>query len=469
MNYNKLSQLLDNGLSPDEIIMTLMKTTPKLAKKIRNMLTGGLGTGEILNGLMQDPEARNVNFNNSRPVSASEMQSISHLKSYNSIPDSREKEALKNLQKFTRQAINIGSTVGGAYALSRAIPKALQSIPQAMQQILPGQQQIQQGLQGATSNVGQQAASITNNLPTPQQPPVEKTNIPQQQQPIQPEVKTIDVGSLLDKSGLKKHVDELSGRIKDPKQIAAILYNKYPEEMKRFQKESGKNMEDAIGDYLSSSPVQSGAIPEQSNEQETTTEQQPDKIEKKSIVASPNGIGTVKEIRNGQALIEVDGKLHKAKEEELIQSPLPEKDLADLYDDLIGGIEKESGQQVSRNVYWSGYDPNVNELAYIPHDGGLYVYDNISPEDAKELTNILSQRKSTGQNYIGTWEKGSSSPIGAKMYQLIQRLQKERGGKGNEYSNKFLKIYDALEPAKSAAKKKHEEQRKKKAKKPGTD
>jgi len=186
-----------------------------------------------------------------------------------------------------------------------------------------------------------------------------------------------------------------------------------------------------------------------------------------SQVGSKHGMGEIKAMRNGKAIIEVDGKKHQVNEDELIESPMPEKDLADLYGDLIGGIEKTTGQQVSRNVEWAGYDPNANELVYKPHGSDkVYVYDDISPEDAKQLTSLMNQRKSTGGNYIGAWEKGTESPIGAGMYQLIKKLQGERGGKGNEYRNRFETIYDALEPAKIAAKKKHAEA-KKKAKKSG--
>ncbi len=189
-------------------------------------------------------------------------------------------------------------------------------------------------------------------------------------------------------------------------------------------------------------------------------------IEKKSLVSSPQGIGEVREIRNGKALVEVDGKLHKIDSDELEQSPLPEKELADLYDELVGGIEKETGQEVSRNVEWAGYDPKTNELLYKPHGSNkVYAYADIPEEAAETLTSFLTQRKSTGENFIGAWKKGSSSPIGAAMYQLIKKLQDERGGKGNEYKNRFETLYDALEPAKEAAKKRHAE-RKKEAKKP---
>lgn len=187
-----------------------------------------------------------------------------------------------------------------------------------------------------------------------------------------------------------------------------------------------------------------------------------DLLDKKGLeVALPSGeVGQIESVKNGIANIKVGNTNKHRKLEELIESPLPEKELSDLYTDLLSGIEKETGQQVSRNVSWSGYDPKTNELAYIPHDGGLYIYDEISPEDAKELTSILSTRKTSGENFIGAWEAGSNSPIGAAMSKLIQRLQKERGGKGNEYKNKFEKLYDAIEPAKLALKQKKKNEKK---------
>ena len=35
----------------------------------------------------------------------------------------------------------------------------------------------------------------------------------------------------------------------------------------------------------------------------------------------------------------------------------------------------------------------------------------ISPEDVEQLTSLLTQRKSSGQNFIGAWESGTASPI----------------------------------------------------------
>lgn len=450
---NPIFQAIDQGYSPEEILRYITRIAPSLVPKVEKAVSNGYALKEILGFLAQTSMKED-----NRGLSESEIHGRNTR-----IASEMGQKGLMAVGALAATPI-AASAIRSAF--SRALPQSIAQnlLPQAtagniLENGIPSPQQSSPS-QIAKSPTGQ-AQQLPSVSSSPSQPPVEQTNIPQTQAPIQPEVKTIDPGALLEKSGLKKHVDELAQKGRAAKEIAGLLYSKYPKEMKQFQKQAGKNMEDAIGDYLGQQPTSKENLP-------TEKPAEQPKIEKSSIVASPNGIGEVKEIRNGQALIDVDGKLHKTKEEELIQSPLPEKDLADLYNDVVKGIEKESGQQVSRNVYWAGYDPNTNELAYLPHDGGLYIYDDISPDDAKELTNILSQRKSTGQNYIGAWTKGSSSPIGAQMYQLIQRLQKERGGKGSEYANKFQKVYDALELAKTAAKKQYEE-RKKKAKKPRFD
>lgn len=199
-------------------------------------------------------------------------------------------------------------------------------------------------------------------------------------------------------------------------------------------------------------------------------------IKKGSQVLTASGeIATVEDLPGDTAKINIDGKKKVVKSDQIIDLPIPEKDLASLYDDLIGGIEKETKQQVSRNVYLAGYDPQNNELFYKPHDGALYVYNDIDKEDADALTNLLVQRKTTGKNYIGSWTKGTESPIGAAMSALILKLQKGRGGKGKEYIRKYDILYDMLEPAKKSKKeafdkikeREREKKRKQKAKKPG--
>jgi hypothetical protein len=294
----QISSALSNGFTTKQVIDFLLKKFPQHSEKIKSAMAAGFTTDQVIKFLSGGKKEMSEETSNQT-----------------------EHEQTRGVYTKQRENVNkAGVAVAGLGATALAAPMAAQALKRAIPQNLLGS--IPQPSQQAQATSPEITASQT------QQPPVSQPNIAQPQQPIQPEVKSIDVGGLLNKSGLKKHVDDLSKRIKDPKQIAAVLYSKYPDEMKAFQKESGKNMEDAIGDYLSSNPMQSSANPVKLDEklpknEEILQEQEkkPPKIEKSSIVASPNGIGTVKEVRNGNALIDVDGKLHKVKEEELESEP----------------------------------------------------------------------------------------------------------------------------------------------------
>jgi hypothetical protein len=429
------------GLSAEKILAYLSRKAPELAPKIARALASGTTSDQVVKFFAKDKNFDRLKNSMQKDYSmennANPLVQAANVRQKNLAPD-----MASSLQSGTKQAIQGAAGLGAGMALNHALPNLLKgSIPEKI---------------GKIQETSSPTPPLPNVKPEGSKPPV-SPNIAQPVNPVQPEVKSINSEEILNTRGVKDQVDALIASKNGPEEVSAFFEKFKPKDKKAIEKESGMPFDKVIEDYFAKRPKESEIIPEV----------QP-KIEKSSIVASPQGVGEVKSIRNGKALVEVDGKTHQVNEDELIQSPLPEKDLADLYDDVISGIEKNTGQQVSRNVDWSGYDPNTNELAYKPHGSDkLYIYDDISPEDVKELTNLLTQRKSTGQNFIGAWEAGTTSPIGAAMYQLIKKLQSERGGKGNEYKNKYETIYDALEPAKKAAKEKHAK-RKKEAKKSGT-
>lgn len=456
-------EALEQGYSPEQVIGYLSKAIPQMSPMIKKAQKAGYPAQQILGFL-----SKNFESEERRGMSESEIHAAN--------------------RRSDAERVKYGLQLGAA---AIATPLAARAVQGALARALPSSLTQGVGLPGIGNDNLVQSSHLppqVQQLPTEMQstlqqsqnissqPPV-SSNIPQQTQPIQPQVITNNISEVINKHGLGKHIDELSQNIKDPKAIAAVLYNKFPKEMKAFQKDAGKPMEDAITEYMQGNMngAASAAQMKPQIEKQVETESTPlveeplIKIERGHNVLSPQGMGEVREVRNGQAIVEIDGKKHKVSEDELIQSPIPEKELADLYEDLISGIEKTTGKQVSRNVDWAGYDPNTNELAYKPHGSDkLYAYEDISPEDVELLTSLLTQRKSTGENFIGAWSAGTESPIGAAMYQLIKKLQAERGGKGSEYKNKYETIYDALEPAKKAAKERHAE-RKKKAKKPRFD
>lgn len=451
----QIASALSQGFTAQQVINFLMRQFPNQSKKIKKAISAGYSAEQVLGFLS----------GGNKELAKAEMgteQARTRQKDIQGREDVT-KGALKGLGTAALAAGTvIGAPIAGQ-ALQRASPMAMQALQRAAPQLLgpnavtqiPGakQTQLPQGLQPI------QGAGITSS-----QSPV-APNLSQQPAPIQPEVKTIDIKeSLKNYPGFESKINDLLKTKNPPEAIAAYFKKFNAGQTAKLEKEIGKPIEEIVLEYIASNPTEALQEP---NVKPIDIEEQPQetpKIEKGSTVASPQGIGEIKEIRNGKAIVEVDGKKHQVNEDEIIQSPIPEKDIADLYDDLIQGIEKTTGKQVSRNVDWSGYDPNTNELAYKPHGSDkLYVYEDISPEDVEVLTNYLTQRKSTGSNFIGAWEAGSESPIGAAMYQLIKKLQSERGGKGKEYKNKYETIYSALEPAILASKKKHQLNKKKKS------
>lgn len=412
---NPILQGMALGYSAEQILGFLSKTIPSLTPRINKAKKSGYSVEKILDFVSKTMDSETYPQN----MTPNEIQGAK----------SRQKD------QFTKDLLQTGASVAGTaaagLALKHALPQAIgqlglgtaqgQTASTGMSPSLTGQQPV------ATPQAGQQITPNTLGTAqvSPQQPPVSQPSqptIPQQQQPTQPEVKTIDVGSLLDKSGLKKHVDDLSKRIKDPKQIAAVLYSKYPDEMKAFQKESGKNMEDAIGDYLNTNPAQSGAIPAQSLpvEEETTEEQQPHKIETKSIVASPNGIGEVITSRNGKSIIEVGGKKHQVEDKNLLKPP---KEAAVEALELIKGFTPE--EMRSTHHMLNAYDEGEKKGFFVFHNGSAYVVDDITPEEYKELSEEVEKAKTTGETIIGKWASGEGSR-GAGYNKVVKGVRERK-------------------------------------------
>lgn len=465
---------LGAGYSSTQVLRYLAQHNPRLSQQITAALNAGHTIDHVMNFLTRNQKRMG-----------------------NLLPEKEKKPKSNNLYKTAQSSIHpslkgmasagilAAGAVGAGYALKHALPTNLiapgmqgniPQVPNVPNQPIPGAPNQPQatGMLGLNPQAGQQTPPQTSH------PPVNAPTIPQTQQITQPINAQRDIQKNIDiikNVGADVQVKNLIEGGLPTQDIAGALRKILPKEKVKALESAEGGLEQAIEDMRQSPKEEMKNVEEtqiapqelQNMEpeiQELDVPEETPKIDVKSIVGTPNGIGEVKAIRNGKTIVEVDGKRHQINENELIASPLSEKDLADLYDDVISRIEKETGQQVSRNVDWAGYDPKTKELAYKPHGSDrMWTYDDLTQEDVDELTNLLTQRKTTGENYIGAWESGSTSPIGAALSKLIQRLQKERGGKGNEYKNRYDTIYDALAPAKSAAKRKHAEL-KKKAKKP---
>jgi hypothetical protein len=493
---NPILQAMKSGYDPDKILDYLSKALPQIGGTIFKAKSAGYTVKQILGFLTKTSSESDTKGMSNPEIRARNRRTDADL--------------FKNGLTMAAGALG-AATIGRAAvgAISQRLPgQSTRGTPNA-----PGTGHIQQAPQPTTPQLpptqSTQTAQIGQTPPISEQPPVSSS--PQQppisQAPIvaqQP--KTINAKEILDKHNATNNINNLLNANKnDPEKVGAWLRKFNLGSVNKIEKETGKPIEDFLKDYLDQNPQNApNPQPKPNNpsspsplptspgialkpiQEQPLTQKQIESPQKEKAaivpredveetVITPSGRGKIKEISGDNALIEEDGKLKQHKLDKVIQSEISEEDLADLYEDLKKGIEKHTGKQISRNVESAGYDPKNNELVYKPHGSDkFYVYDDISPEDVEALTNLLTQRKSTGENFIGRWESGTESPIGAAMYQLIKKLQSERGGKGNEYKNRFETIYDALEPAKEALKKRYAEQKrkeretnpKKKAKKP---
>lgn len=492
---NNLMTLANQGYTSEEILQAIIRRFPMVRKKAIKALNAGYPAEKIVGYL----------FGGRQEIA----EPVTDYEKTNANVKQNREQARNRTMAALAVAGGLGATALEAQAANAAIrpsailpaQKNILSQPPIPKQIPAIAQQI--GYQGPATQTPSIAPQGTP--PSPQAVPIASIATPQSNvQPQQPLIQSKQPNVLEKYPNILQSVNNLASTrnvkgVNSPSDIAGFLKRFSLPEVKKIEKETAQPIEKVIQDYLSqqSKNVQpestTNQLPKPTNlvekPQEVTNapaklqaSQQPTKevlpepskpekkeesaeakpIAKKDIVASPHGIGEVVAIQNGKALIDVDDKKHSIDEDELETSPLPEKDLSDLYDELNRGIEQETGEEISKMVDFAGYDPVKNTLAFLPYTGALYVYEDISPEDASLLRNVLNVRKTSGENFIGVWKAGSKSPIGSAMSALIKRLQSERGGKGKEYSHKFETIYKTQEPAILAKKKKKAEEDKKK-------
>ncbi len=488
-----LLSALGSGLSAHKILEYLMRKSPQLAPRITKALASGLSAEKVVKFFSKDQnfeklkESMEKDYpmeNNANPL----------VQAQNVRKQNLGTDPTSSFQRNAGPALGAAAGIGTSMALSRAIPAILQRGVGALGAASPQTTQTmpQIGMQGtlptSQSPMGpgpnSPGVQVMPNAPVNQQAPnIPQPPIPTQAiNPVRDIKKSVDIIKSTGHEATVKNLIEGGLSPRDIKDTLGQIMGK--KNLKELEKMSG-GIEQAIEDYAQTMQSQPQEQPPMESPGMQLDEGQPQieeskvstsvptqeienvpeeikPIQKHETVSTPQGIGEVKEIRNGKALVEVDGKIHKVDEDELIQSPISQDELADLHDNLIKGIEEHTGKEISKNVEWAGYDPKLNVLAYKPWMGGgkIYTYKDISPEDVTELQNILAERKTSGENYIGAWEKDTKSPIGNRMHALITRLQKERGGKGNEYLNKFETIYDPTEPAKKAAQQRYKDEQK---------
>lgn len=451
-------QALAAGFTVDEVINLLGTKYPNIGGRLKSAQKSGYDVQKFLKTLqgasqkdLQSMEERSKNSPNPL-ISGGYASKRSSAQTF-----------LK--EKALPAAAALGAAALGAYGASKVAPL------------------VTQGIQGAA---GGNQPPTPGPGPTPSPPigpspmagaPVQPSPVPaqpqpnlataSQAQPIQQPQPAISPTSILEQMGLKERIDAIKEAGNPPEVISSVLEKLLtPGQKKWLGEQKTKSLGDLVREYLNvqTAPDQT----QKSEEQKLTGEklgessQEIKKPGKGSIVSTPEGIvGPIKDVREKEALVESDGKLHKAKVDDLSVSPLLEKDTADLLNELNAQLEKETGEQISRAVRLVAFAPDKNLLLFIPWGGQPYAYDDLDDEERDFLQTHTQKRRTTGENQIGVWEEGTKSPFGSKMSDFIRKLQSKRGGKGNEYLAKFEYLYDPHGYAIKEQKKKYKESKKK--------
>lgn len=175
------------------------------------------------------------------------------------------------------------------------------------------------------------------------------------------------------------------------------------------------------------------------------------KIEKNATVAIPQGVGEVKGISNGQALVEVDGKVHKVPEEELETEP---EDVIKTVQELLKIPEVDRSSIVSLFTY----DPDDKEMYIQFHNGETYKYFDVDSEKVFKVANKMGIPVTQGKNIFGAWSPEDKKSLGATLIKEIINDPKykkpKKGEKENPNYRQLETLYDYWEKLRKKSKRK---------------
>lgn len=405
----QIASALSRGFSSKQVIDFILKKFPEHSDKIKSALSGGFTVDQVLKSLSGNKDQRQTQ---QRTEPTTEFQQTRQR------DIGRREEIDKNALKTGALAATSLAAPMAASALKRALPTTLEStIPNVIGQSLPQTQQ--QPPSNPPIN--------TDNLINP-----EAASIPEPSNIQQPEV-IFSPKEYLEKAGILPDVDRMLKEKNTPEAIAAVLGLKQTKG--KAQAKIDPDLLRNIEEYAKTAPIEAQeqlgqtsqpqlqeAEPLQEPIEQTEVKEEAPKIEKNSVVSSPDGLGTVKEIRNGKALVEIDGKLTKVNEEDLEPPLYSDDDIADAYDRLMAVIpEKERSGFIS----WAGYDENTNELGFIPRGGKYEVITDISPEEAKMIKEGTGTARTNGEVREGLWVAGGETR-GGVISQIIWDRRKKK-------------------------------------------
>lgn len=460
---NSIMNAMSSGYSTKQIIDFIIRKFPQHKDKIKNAMAAGYTADKVLQFLSDGRKGVNDQSNNKTEF---EQLRESQRK--------RDSNQLKTAGAVGLAAVTPMIAPMATAALGRIAPTAAnalsRALPQSLQNIAP---QIANAIQPTLPNQGTQPApqspispQVTPTQSSPQQPPINPVNlgnantIPQPDNTMQPKVNNDNSSKLWAsfEKGRDKGFDfDSDAFLKVAKKMKSTGEIRSREDFDRFYQlfESKKSegldlptaLKEAAGEYdvnKLSPTEQQGENPLQQAQEQALMEPQGEeldvpeetpapKIEKASVVSTPQGIGEVREIRNGEALVEVDGKLHKVPEGELQPEPEEVKkskiefNLDDVPEDLRSAPLNEVYAPAHRKHVTIKYNSDVGKdkskrYIFYKKDGST-INENI----IENLRNGSQLPVSSGKTFFGGWNADTQDSRGTVAYHELTKMAQKFG------------------------------------------
>lgn len=438
---NPIFQALSQGYNPQQILNYLSSAIPNFAGPISKATASGYSAKQILGFLSK-------NFEEDRRGMSQSQRFASNRRS----DAERVKHGLSMLGVAIGTPLASNAIRG---ALSRALPSSLQ--PPGGPNPTPGNPPVNPiPTQQNAGPITPQGPQPPNAPPTPSNPtsPIPTSPIPvvpgqppsspiSPINPVQTNQKNINAVNILDKHGSKEKVDELLSSKNGPNEIKAFFHKFYPSVAKNIEKEIGFPLDQLIEQYISEKPIEAVNLPQKPTEliekppevveKPTEVVESNEPIIKNTPVSTPHGIGEVKEVRNGKAIVEVDGKKHQVNESELEPEPEEVKnskiefDLNDIPEDLRSAPLNEVYAPAHRNHLTIKFNSNVGQekekrYIYYKKDG--------TPIDESIIEKLrigVQLPITSGKNFWGAWNSDTEDSRGTVAYHELTKMAQKYG------------------------------------------
>ena len=464
--FNPILQMVEQGVSSDAIAALMSKASPKIARKIQQMLLGGYGTSEILRFLAHDKGSKKQMKMPGRPTTPAEIAYMAKIQNEMNVPKGRDQQALADLKRITPSVLGATALGLGATALGAETGMAI------------GEQIGFQPPSPGPQPTGQEPQPIQQE-PTPQ--PIELTPeapIEPQKEPPNPQaIELIDkmkYGNMIKKmveqnqpieniEGTVNHFLGAKGRSWLKKQTKDPL-SKIIKDYLTITKGLRKQEDEALPTPEQETPTQEQPIPPEAKPIEEPTRQpppiefepikepikpieekprkevkltkdlqpeptkfEPGKDKKGEVVQTSGGeTGTIEGLDGSGALVRIGGKLKKVKFEDLLGQTETVKNAKILMDPKEVPEEERSAAlgmvltPPDRKDISVMFGPSGKFYRYFRKDGSP-----IEEDIVKELE--VGQRFpiTTGRTFMGAWDADEEDSRGTVAYKrLVAQAQK---------------------------------------------